>query len=828
MDTRPYKKAIIRERIRMTTTEEIAYDMSGSVRFSQLDLNKAFHQLELADEESKDITTIETSLGPLRFEVLQMGQANASEILTNVIKVKVLHNLKGVKNLADNIIVYGKTVEEHDANLLKVVQRLKESGLTISRANCTLGVEKIVFFGLDISKDGIKVHDDKIRALKEAGPCANASEVLSFLGLAVYCATHIPNLAELAAPLWDLTKESSKVFEWKDVHNEALLKIKEAIIIKALSFFKKSWLTEVTVDASPRGFAAVLAQVNPKNKKEKVVITFISRKISKIEDRYAQVEKEGAAVVWACERLYLYLEFNHFTLITDNRAIELIMSNPRSNPPLRIKRWALRMMRFDYTIIHKPGASNIADYMSRHPDELEEITNLGEVDDSYINWITNHLVPKSMTKEELIEHTNKDDSLQCLKQILNDSVNLSNSELIKAVKVKFSKVLNELMVTADGLVLRGERIVLPESLQARAVSIAHEGHQGMTKVKGFLRTKIWFPNMDIMVKEKMESCLVCQVMDTSSQVQPNLSTPLPERAWEFLAMDFFGPIPTGQELCVLIDEYSRYPIVFDVPTTASATLLPKLEEVFSTMGIPVEMKTDNGPPFNGSAFEEFCESFGIVHRPITPEHAQANGLAEGFMKNLARVIKTAEIERKHWKEALVTFLRAYRSTPHSSTGVAPSQLLFGANRTSRLPASIKESKSRKEFKQMAVENDKNAKLKVSIANDKKLHAKQHQIKEGDVVLARQKRLNKFMTRYSTDQNIVKQVKGPMITVETPEGKVYTRNADKFKPDYRANFVLPNKLELGNVTTPRPPVIVEPVVLRKSDRIRVPIQRLGIN
>lgn len=310
-----------------------------------------------------------------------------------------------------------------------------------------------------------------------------------------------------------------------------------------------------------------------------------------------------------------------------------------------------------------------------------------------------------------------------------------NNEQLKQIDVNFRKIFNELMVTTDGLILRGERIVLPDSLQARAVSIAHEGHQGLTRVKGFLRTKIWFPNMDIMVQETMDKCLVCQVMDTSSRAQPNLSTPMPERAWEYLATDFFGPLPTGQELCVVIDEHSRYPIVFEVPTTASSTLLPKLEELFSTMGIPIEMKSDNGPPFNGQAFSDFCEAFGIIHRPITPEHAQANGLAEGFMKNLAKVIKTAIIERKHWKEALIVFLRAYRSTPHSSTGVSPSQLLFGSNRTSRLPTSMNESKSREEYKQMALDKDKHSKLIAREANDKKLNAKQHQLKEGDVVLA---------------------------------------------------------------------------------------------
>jgi hypothetical protein len=74
------------------------------------------------------------------------------------------------------------------------------------------------------------------------------------------------------------------------------------------------------------------------------------------------VEKEALAVVWACEKLYLYLYGCEFKLITDIRAVQLIFENPKSNPPLRIKRMALRLMSYDFTVRHKPGAENIADF----------------------------------------------------------------------------------------------------------------------------------------------------------------------------------------------------------------------------------------------------------------------------------------------------------------------------------------------------------------------------------------------------------------------------------------------------------------------------------
>ena len=103
------------------------------------------------------------------------------------------------------------------------------------------------------------------------------------------------------------------------------------------------------------------------------------------------------------------------------------------------------------------------------------------------------------------------------------------------------------------------------------------------------------------------------------------------------------------------------------------------------MGIPRKIKTDNGPPFSGIEFKQFCDFFGIIHEKITPLWPQANGQVENFNKNLKKVIKTAINSSTDWKFELNAFLRAYRNTPHSSTNKSPAQLLFINNITSRLP-----------------------------------------------------------------------------------------------------------------------------------------------
>ena len=95
--------------------------------------------------------------------------------------------------------------------------------------------------------------------------------------------------------------------------------------------------------------------------------------------------------------------------------------------------------------------------------------------------------------------------------------------------------------------------------------------------------------------------------------------------------------------------------------------------------------SDNGPPFNGRAFAEFAEFMGFRHRKITPEHPQANGMAEKLMASLGKVIRNAVAEGKDWRSELQAFLRSYRATPHRTTGVSTNEALFGTCSTSRLP-----------------------------------------------------------------------------------------------------------------------------------------------
>ena len=111
-----------------------------------------------------------------------------------------------------------------------------------------------------------------------------------------------------------------------------------------------------------------------------------------------------------------------------------------------------------------------------------------------------------------------------------------------------------------------------------------------------------------------------------------------------LAIDYNGPLPSGEFVLVVINEYSRFPAIDITTSMCAKATLPKLDRIISSFGIPVSIKSDNGPPFDSEAFKNYCRFMGIEHKPITPRHAQASGLVENFNLMVNKVVCTAAIE----------------------------------------------------------------------------------------------------------------------------------------------------------------------------------------
>lgn len=223
---------------------------------------------------------------------------------------------------------------------------------------------------------------------------------------------------------------------------------------------------------------------------------------------------------------------------------------------------------------------------------------------------------------------------------------------------------------ADGLILRIDRIISPESLRDKIIQIAHkQGHLGISKTKEMLRRKYWFPAMNYHIDTVLSTCFDCQIATNTQHTEPAKMKKLPERPWQTIEIYFCGPFPS-KEYSLITDQYSRYPEVEFVYSTAIKPVRQKMKKSSSLREFKT-VQSDNGPPFNSEDLEEFAVEMKFTHKKVTPRHPKAQGQVVGFNKLMNQTAAIARTEGVDIQAANFDMLQAYRETLHPATGTAP-------------------------------------------------------------------------------------------------------------------------------------------------------------
>ena len=234
----------------------------------------------------------------------------------------------------------------------------------------------------------------------------------------------------------------------------------------------------VTTDASGVGLGAVLSQIHPEGER---VVCFASSTLSEAQRRYSVSEREALACVWACEKWHTYLWGRDFVLRTDHAALRtLITAGGIGRAGMRMSRWAARLMTNSFSVQHQKGTLNPADGLSRLPGPAVEV----EDDES-------QLVAAMVTRLEAVSHAELVDAAKSdpVLMMLPEQLPLRWPCRVADVPADlkpFYRCRDELSLM-NGLIFKGERVVVPEILRSRLIALAHESHQGIIRAKQRLR-----------------------------------------------------------------------------------------------------------------------------------------------------------------------------------------------------------------------------------------------------------------------------------------------------------------------------------------------------
>ena len=662
IDPQELNKVLIRERYTLPTLDDVLHELSEAKVFSKADLSAGYWHIQL-DENSSKLTTFQTCFGRYRWLRLPFGLSVSAEIFQKRL-TEALINLPGVICIADDIIVYGSNEEEHDARMKKFLERCTQEGIRLNKDKTKLKVDSITFMGHRITSKGLEVDPNKIKAVKEF-PCpGNVSQLRSFLGIVNFLAKFLPNLSDVLYPLHNLLKKETP-WNWSTEQDKSFEQVKQLIVDHAvLSFYDPNKELLLECDASDYGLGIVLMQ-------EDKPIAFASRSLSPSERNYAQIEKEMLAIIFGLDKFHHYVYGRTLVVTTDHKPLTSIVNKPLSKAPKRLQSMMLKAQEYDFTLQYKPGTQiPIADALSRGPvgDTTEEINLISNLDS---------LPLKEHSFLRIRDETENDGTLQKLKQIIAHGWPMDKHELDTDVAVYFN--YRDELTMENGIILRGERIVIPKALQRDMKEKVHSGHIDVNASLRRARTYIFWPGMSAEIRQYVGNCNTCSSFQAKQPTQPLYLHPTPERPWQKLGIDIFTI--QNRNYLVTVDYYSQFFEVDFLPDMTSPTVISKLKSHIARYGIPDVIISDNGPQMTSLEFKEFCAKYCIDHQTSSPGNSKANGAAEAAVKIAKSLMKKCN----HSKQDPYLALLNWRNTPQEGLEYSPVQRLMGRRSKTLLP-----------------------------------------------------------------------------------------------------------------------------------------------
>lgn len=422
----------------------------------------------------------------------------------------------------------------------------------------------------------------------------------------------------------------------------------------------------LSVDASSHALGAVLLH-RP--------VAYASRALTSSEMNYPQIEKEASAIRFACLKFHQYIYGKKLTIETDHKPLESIFRKPLDRAPPRLRRIRLEVAQYNPTVVYVKGTNiPIPDILSRDVDNIPPENDEEKLEVHVV------LQMSKVASAELKQHTEADSEMRSLKSIVMQGWPESRNELLPELR-KYWCFRDELAVY-DGLLFKSNQVLIPQSLRKAMLGKVHSGHSGIQSCIRRARQVLFWVGMASDIQEMVEACSICQRHQRNNTKSTILLKDIPGLPFERVASDLFHF--KGKEYLLLVDSYSGFFDIKQLPETTSQHVIKQLKEWFSIHGIPQVLETDNGPQYACAEFRRFCSQWGFEHQTSSPYFPRANGLAERYVQVAKSMLKKCNDDQSDIYLALLHI----RNTPRSSSIPSPNERLMGRLVRSNMPMTL--------------------------------------------------------------------------------------------------------------------------------------------
>ena len=689
------------------------FDMISSVPShcykTKLDAFWGFHQVPLA-VESRSLTTFITPWGRYRYLRTPMGHSSASDAYTKRYDDAVLDIPRKFK-CVDDVLLYDSSVEQAFWHCWEYLETCARARITLSPDKFSFCKKEVDFVGYRLGWESYRPSPEKLASIASfpMPDKPSITDIRSFVGLINQMAPFMATAA-IMEPLRDLLKnpQSKKVY-WDEQLKRRLEEIKMTVsklVEQGLRYYDKTRPTILMTDWSKAGIGFVVLQqwcdcstlerpaCCPNGWK---LALCGSRFLTPTEQRYAAVEGEALAIVWALQKARLFLlGCPNLEVITDHRPLVKIFSDRElkglTNP--RLFRLKEKTLLYKFTIRYRPGRLNsMADVLSRYPVErtapsaadsaLEE-----ELTVAAVSSVQETVCALTVDQETVRQAASTDDVYQMVRQRVRDdswpnSCSQENSELKPFFKIRDRLCLvdNLLCYTFDGGPLR---LVIPSSLREQVTQNLHAAHQGAESMLRRARQSVYWPGFEGDVENSRRQCSACDSIAPAQSAEPLIMTPPPDYPFQQVVTDLM--MIRNRHYLVYADRLTGWIRVDPLRSFTSSALMPILHRYFCQHGVPEQISIDGGTSLTSCEMKDFFRRWGVEIRQSSAHYPQSNGRAEAAVKTAKRILRenvsgtgTLATER-----VVLAFLQ-YHNTPLRDGGKSPAQLLLGRQLRSGVP-----------------------------------------------------------------------------------------------------------------------------------------------